>query len=182
PIAKWSGQPSLFTCENSHQIKWPLDLILAFPLIMKETKSVLHIHYMPMDQHRWWYPMLLANGTAYRSYTSGSMFSSEQLRSAFRSVDYYLSPVRYGDFNTVCLEAKAAKCKVISYEGNDFADYHIHEGDQRKVAADILDIISGKTPARTPSPVPSCKDTAEAMIKIYKELTGDSKNSSVVGL
>lgn len=168
---KWVGSPSLFTCENSHQIKWPLDLILAFPLIMKETDAVLHAHYLPLDQHRYWFPLLQANGSSYKSYASGSFFDTPTLRNAFCSVGYYLNLVRYGDFNTVCLEAKASGCKVISYKGNPYADFHISEGSQLEMARELIEIIKGNTQPRETLPIVSCEAMAKEMIKIYEEIT-----------
>lgn len=172
---KWAGEPSLFTCENSHQIKWPLDLILAYPLVMKAVeKAVLHIHYLPMDQHRWWFPLIQANGTCYKSFSSGLYFDQPTLRNAFCSVNYYINPVRYGDFNTICLEAKASGCKVISYRGNPYADFWLTEGDQRVMAQELTDIISGKIPARETQPVANVTTMAQEMIKIYESLSSTS--------
>jgi glycosyltransferase involved in cell wall biosynthesis len=168
---KWSGTPSLFTCENMHSIKWPLDLVLAYPIVREAVPGVvLHIHYIPMDQHRFWYPLLQANGTSYKSFTSGGYFTPENLRLNFLNVDYYVSFVRYGDFNNVCLEARAAGCKLISYKGNPYADFWIDEGDQRIMGIQLVEILRGITQPRTPAPVPSIKEMTEAMVNIYKSL------------
>ena len=167
---KWSGSPSLFTCENSHAIKWPLDIILAFPLLMKRTKAILHTHYIPMDQHRWWFPLMQANGTSFRSYSSGMYFDQNTLRNAFNSVDYYINPVRYGDFNSVGLEAAASGAKVISYRGNPYAHYHIPEGDQREIAETLIAIFEGKIEPRKIDPISNVADMAREMFKIYETL------------
>jgi len=167
---KWHGSPSLFTCENSHAIKWPLDIILAFPLIMKKTQAVLHTHYLPMDQHRWWFPLMSANGTAYRSYSSGMYFNSEALRNGFCSSDFYINPVRYGDFNSVGLEAAASGAKVISYRGNPFSHYWITEGDQRVIAEEMIQILTGATAPREISPIASVSSMAKEMVKVYESL------------
>lgn len=170
-IGKWAGNPSLFTCENCHQLKWPLDIILAFPLIMEVTpEAILHMHYIPLDTHRFWYPLMSANGVMYKSFSSGSYFSSTELRNAFCSVDYYISLVRYGDFNSVCLEAKASGCKVISYRGNPYADYLINEGSQIDMALELINIFKGETQPREVIKVPSLLDMANAMVKIYESL------------
>jgi len=171
-LGKYVGTPSFLTSENCHTIKWPLDVILAFPRVMDANPgAVFHIHYLPVDQHRWWYPLLFSSGVAYKSYTSGHCLSHEELRNAFRSVDYYVSPVRYGDFNNTCLEAKVAGCKVISYRGNEYADFWITEGDQQVMADEITDIIQGRTLPRelvgTPEPISAM---AEQMISIYEEI------------
>lgn len=167
---KWTGNPSVFICENSHQIKWPLDVILAFPLIMESTGAVLHMHYIPLDQHRFWYPLMQANGTLFRSYSSGGYFDSTVLRSNYCSADFYLSPVRYGDFNCTCLEAAACGTKVISYRGNEYAHYWITEGDQRVMAQELIAIFNGQTEPRIPLPAPDLSEMSAAMIAIYKEL------------
>jgi hypothetical protein len=173
PIAstgKLSGEPSLLTCENPHSIKWPLDIILAFPILMEKTKAVLHAHYLPMDQARFWYPLLMANGTSYRSFSSSSYMDAPSLRNAFVSVDYYLNLVRYGDFNSIGLEAKSAECKVISYKGNPYADFHITEGDQRVMAQELIDIFAGKTEANKTTEIASIEVMGNCMKGIYEEL------------
>lgn len=165
---KWNGTPSLLTAENCHQIKWPLDLLLALPMVMDEIRGLrLHVLYLPMDQTRWWGALTMNNRTAYRSYISSVALSHEELNNAFRSVDYYVGLVRYGDYNRICLEAKAAGCPVISYRGNDYADYWLDEGDQRVIAAQLLAILSGLVPRRETPEVPDISATAAAMAKIY---------------
>lgn len=168
---KYAGDPSVFMAENCHNIKWPLDIILAWPYIMKRNLgATLHIHYIPHNLHRYFYPLIFQNGTSFKSFTSGTYFPVEELRNAFVSVDYYLSLVRYGDFNTICMEAKACETKVISYRGNPYADYWITEGDQRTMAEELLQIFRGEAIARQPDIIPSIQDTAEAMKKIYEEV------------
>lgn len=175
PVAsngKYAGAPSVFSAENCHYIKWPLDIILAWPYIMRRNlTATLHIHYIPHNLHRYFYPLLAKTGVTFRSYTSGNYFSSTDLRNAFCSVDYYLSLVRYGDFNTICMEAKASGCKVISYRGNPYADYWVTEGDQRTMAEELLAIFEGKTLERVTEEVPDISETAQAMLKIYEEVT-----------
>lgn len=171
-LGKWVGNPSLFTCENCHQIKWPLDLILAYPIVMEANpEAVVHIHYLPLNSHRFWYPLMSASGVMYKSFSSGTYFTPDQLRNAFCSVDYYVSLVRYGDFNSVCLEAKACGCKVISYKGNNYADYWIEEGDQRQIALQLDDIINRRTrPREDITPVPSLEDMTKSMVELYQSL------------
>ncbi len=165
------GDPSVFMAENCHYIKWPLDIILAWPYIMERNKTaILHMHYLPHNMHRFFFPLIFKNGTSLRSYTSGNYYAKPELRRSFNTVDYYLSLVRYGDFNTISMEAKASGCKVISYRGNPYADYWITEGDQRTMAEELLAIFSGKTPERATAEVPDIKETAEAMAKIYEEV------------
>ncbi len=168
---KWVGKPSALICENAHQIKWPLDIILAYPIITNALPEVtFHFYYLPSDQHRWWYPLMYANGTCFRSYSGPYYYAPDDLRNGFVSIDYLISPVRYGDFNNLCLEAKASGCKVISYWGNPFADYWICEGDQRDIAKDLISIFSGEKEPNTTKPVPDIDDMANVMKKIYEEL------------
>jgi glycosyltransferase involved in cell wall biosynthesis len=167
---KLSGEPSLFTCENPHSIKWPLDLILAFPILMEKTKAVLHAHYLPMDQARFWYPLLQANGTSYRSFSSSTYMDHASLRNSFASSDYYLNLVRYGDFNSVGLEAKATGCKVISYRGNPYSDFWLTEGDQRVMAQELIDIFEGKTEPNRTDDIVSIDAMAKNMKEIYEAL------------
>lgn len=165
---KFAGTPSLFSCENSHYIKWPLDLAIMWGWIAEEMPEArLHLIYMPRDQHRWWFTLMNRNGSAYKSYISPIAFSPDELRNAFCSVDYFFSPVRYGDYNRVCLEAKSSGCKVVSFEGNPYADFWLPEGDQRRQAKELTEILNGhKEPEATES-VPDILDTARAMISIY---------------
>jgi hypothetical protein len=168
---KWAGKPSLFTVENCHYIKWPYDLFIAWPDVVKEIREArLHVHYLPNDQHRFWYPLLNANGSLYTSYTSSNYYDKAELRNCFVSSDYYVSLVRYGDFNKTCLEAKASGAKVISYAGNPYADYWIGEGDQRVMADTLLSILKGDISQREAEPVPHIHDTVKALIEIYKEI------------
>ena len=63
--------PSVLTAENGDQIKWPLDLFIAWPWVCEEIRAArLHALYVPMDQSRWFYSLAVDNGAAYRSYIS----------------------------------------------------------------------------------------------------------------
>ena len=98
------------------------------------------------------------------------VFSPDQLRNAFCSTDFFLSLVRYGDTNRLCLEAAACGANVISYVGNPNADYWIHEGDQRGIAAELIEIGKG---LRKPVPKtipPDISETAAAMKAIYDSM------------
>jgi hypothetical protein len=166
---KFAGSPSIFTAENCHYIKWPLDLITAWPWVFKEVLDArLHINYLPRDQHRWWFPLMFRNGTAYSSFSSANMYDHEALRNCFVSTDYYIGLVRYGDFNRICLEAKASGSKLISYIGNPYADFWVTEGDQRTIAQQLTGILKGEVEPRETQAVPSINETAEAMLEIYK--------------
>jgi len=169
---KFAGEPSLFTAENCHSFKWSLDLMVAWPIVCEKFPNAkLHVAYLPQDVHRWFFPFAMANGTAYNAYLSPLIFDPSTLRNAFCSVDYYCSPVRYGDFNRICLEAKACGCKVISYEGNPYADYWISEGSQLKIAEQLKRIFRGTIKARSKvDPVPIIDSTVEALRKIYESV------------
>lgn len=168
---KWAGAPSIFTAENCHQIKWPLDLFIAFPWVMEQIREIrLHCFNLPMDQVRWWSALTFANGAAYRSFMVSAALAPGELLNAFCSVDFYIGLVRYGDHNRICLEAQAAGCPVISYRGNDFANYWVDEGDQRTIAAQLVAILRGQVPARETAPVPDIAETSAALLKIYERI------------
>jgi hypothetical protein len=169
---KWSGEPSLLTAENCHEIKWPLDLVIAMPWVMDELRTMrLHVLYLPLDQARWWGALTMNNRTAYRSFISSGTLGQAELKNAFKSVDFYIGLVRYGDHNRICMEAKAAGCPVISYRGNEYADYWIDEGDQRVIAAQILMILRGQVAKRETPETPDISETAAAMAKIYERIS-----------
>ena len=168
---KYAGAPSLFTAENCHFIKWPFDLFVIWPWIMQSLpKARLHVNYLPYDQHRWWFPLINSNGASFGSYISPNLLDKESLRNAFCSTDYFIGLVRYGDFNKLCLEAKASGAKVISYKGNPYADYWINEGDQRDMAGTLSAILLGIAEARKADEVPDIKSTAARMKEIYEGL------------
>lgn len=168
---KFVGKPSILTAENCHYIKWPLDLFIAWGYISPECpEATLHSIYLPKDQHRWFFPLVNRNGCSFSSYISGAVFSHDTLLNAFRSVDYYCGLVRYGDFNRVGLEARASGCKVISYAGNPYANYWIHEGDQRQMAEELIAIIEGKAVEREPEEVPDVRDMVAQMATIYERI------------
>lgn len=168
---KFAGSPSVFTAENQYEIKWNLDLFMAWPWVTREIHGArLHAIYVPKDQHRWWFPLVNRNGTSFHAYISAMVFGPEQLRNAFASVDYHLSFVRYGDFNRLCLESCASGSKIISYTGNPYADYWIPEGDQRDIATRLIQILKGGETPRNKETPPDISETASAMKTIYESL------------
>lgn len=168
---KFAGTPSILSLENCHYIKWPLDLIFAWKPIIKELPEArLHLHYLPSDQHRFWYPLLRATGCDYTTYSGSTYYGQEDLRNCFVSSDYYVGLVRYGDFNRTCLEAKACGCKLISYTGNEYADYWISEGDQRKMAEELIAILKNEVTPRSATPLSDISETTQAMLKIYNSI------------
>lgn len=170
---KFSGEPSVFTAENSYTIKWPYDLFIAWPWVLYHEKlheAKLHAIYVPEAHHRFVFPLVNANGSSFGGFISSQVFNPTQLRNAFCSSDYYANLVRYGDFDTVSLEASACGAKVISYKGNPYATYWIDEGDQRIMANQLIDIFTGKADPRQPAPVPDLSVTAKGMMEIYQKL------------
>jgi len=168
---KYAGNPSVFTAENCHYIKWPLDLIIMWPWVIKEVPLArLHMAYLPRDQHRWWFPWMHQNGCAFKSYIAGGALDWPTLKNAFVSTDYYIGLVRYGDFDRVCLEARAAGAKVISWAGNDYAHYWLHEGDQRQMAKELIAVLRGEVEPRPVFDVPDKRQMGEAMLAIYRRI------------
>jgi len=163
-----SGIPALLTAENCHTCKWPIDLMIMWPWIVKELPNArAHFLNIPYDQHRWWLPLAYMNDARYTTFISASKLPKDQLRQFICAADYYYSPVEYGDFNRMSLEAKSCGCKVISYAGNDYADFWITEGDQREQAKQLLGIFKGEIQARPTLAIPDIKETAKQMLEIY---------------
>lgn len=171
-LGKYAGEPSLFTAENAHYIKWPLDLFIAWPWVYPHVKGnpVLHASYLPHDVHRWFFPLVNRNGASYASHINSITFTHSQLRNVFCSIDYYIGLVRYGDFNRICMEANACGTKTISYSGNPYSDYWIPEGDQRVMAEQLIEILNGNTEPRDKTPVPDISESARAMLEIYNKI------------
>ncbi len=168
---KYEGTPSVFTAENPHYIKWPYDLYIAWPAIFKALDGAkLHSIYLPRDMHRWFFPLVNANGCSYGSHISPITFPHDELRHVLKSIDYYVGLVRYGDFNHMGLQAACAGAKTISYAGNPYTDFWITEGDQRTMAVELTAILKGDVTPRSKLPVPDLADTARAMLAIYEGL------------
>jgi hypothetical protein len=169
---RYSGSPSLFTAENCHQIKWPLDLFMLWPWVYPKVSGspVLHAAYLPTDQHRWFFPLINRNGASYGMHVTNGAFQHEDLRNVFRSVDYYIGLVRYGDFNRISLEANACGTKTISYRGNPYSDFWVTEGDQRIIAEELIEILSGRVPPRDKTSVPDVTETSKALVAVYASL------------
>ena len=169
---KWSGSPSVFAAENAHTIKWPLDLFLMWPWVYKEVAGAsLHVCYLPTDMHRWFFSLINRNGASYGSHVSSATFPHTELRNVFRSVDYQIGLVRYGDFNKLSLEANAAGVKTISYRGNPYSWFWIDEGDQREQARQLTAILKGEIePRQDRIAPPDISTTAAEMLKVYESV------------
>lgn len=168
---KFAGEPSVFTAENPHYIKWPYDLMTLWPDITDEyPEARLHAVYLPRDMHRAFFPWIDGNGTGFTSYVHPITFTNAQLRNAFRSTDFTIGLVRYGDLNHLSLQANAAGARTISYAGNPHADFWVTEGDQREMATQLKAILGGEVSPRTKTPVPDVRATAEAMARVYRSI------------
>jgi len=168
---KWAGVPSLLTAENCHYIKWPLDLFILWPWVTEEIPdAVLHAGYLPRDQHRWFFPLINRNGASYKMHVSGNAFEQPELINAYCSTDFYIGLVRYGDFDRMTMESKACGAKLISYRGNEYADYWITEGDQREMAKELIAILKGEVEPRQPTPPNDISATVDKMVEIYESL------------
>jgi hypothetical protein len=165
----FAGNPSVFSAENCHPIKWPLDLFLLWPWVYKEIPGAsLHANYLPSNVHRWFFPLINRNGASYGAHVSSFTFPHTELRNVFKSIDFFIGLVRYGDFNRLSLEANAAGAKTISYVGNEYSDYWLPEGDQRIISAELVKILRGEVDPRQKLPVPDISDTALAMKEVYE--------------
>ena len=168
---KYAGAPSVWTGENQHYIKWVLDLIIAWPWVLKEMPAAkLHAVYLPKDQHRWVFPLANRNGAAYGAHLSPLVFPHDQLRNILKSVDFFIGLVRYGDHNHLGMQAACAGVPTISYAGNPYASYWLPEGDQRTIATELVKILRGEVTPRTVSAVPDVGEMAEAMVNVYKRI------------
>jgi len=168
----FAGDPSLFSAENCHYIKWPYDLFVTWPLVYPRvhTNACLHVSNLPLDQHRFFFPLVNRNGSSYAAHITSTRWGHNPLRNIFNSVDYFIGLVLKGDFNRLSLEAAACGCTTISYRGNPYSHFWLTEGDQRTIADELVAILNKETPPRTPSPVPSAAETALAMKSIYESL------------
>src|SRR3990167_8502491 len=168
---KFAGTPSVLTCENPHEFKWPYDLLVAWPALAEEYPEIrLHGNYIPNDMHRAFFPFFNALGSTYTAYLSPIVFDKANLRNALKSVDFFCGLVRYGDHNPLSLEAAASGCKTISYAGNPYATYWVPNGDQRELAKHLLTIFKGDATPRQPDPIPDIHDTATAMVAVYRSI------------
>lgn len=161
---KFRGEPAVYTAENCHQIKWPLDLFMLWHLVWEKIEGArLHAVYLPYDLHRYFFPLMNRNSVTHTGIIKAGAVTHESLRYAFVSTDFYVGLVRYGDFNKISLEANACGATTISYEGNEFSDYWIREGDQRRMADELIAIFEGKVEKRKKKAVPGLDEQVKAM-------------------
>jgi hypothetical protein len=168
---KYVGEPSVFTGENPHYIKWPYDLLTAWGEVTDAVPDArLHAIYLARDLHRVFIPWCNAIGSAYGAYLSPMTFDKDWLRNAFKSTDYYCGLVRYGDHNHMGMQANAAGAKTISFVGNPYSDFWVPEGDQRLIAKELIAILKGERETREKTQVPDLSDTVDWMLKVYEDI------------
>lgn len=175
-LGKFAGEPSVFEAENCYSIKMPLDLFTAWGWVAESGlyNAKLHAIYVPLDQHRQWFPMVNRNACSFHAYVSNRVFSHEELRNAFVSTDFYANLVRYSDHNYIGLQAAASGAKVISYKGNPYSSFWVEFGDQRVLAQQLSAILKGEVEERRDREKPvSILRTAERMKEIYLSLAKD---------
>lgn len=169
--AKKPGSPALWSGENPHAIKAPLDLILAWPLVYPELDGAsLYLDYMVTNSHRQYAPLINRNGAGYGMHWSSIKWGHEVLRTLLQSIDFFIGLVKYGDHNMLSLQANAVGARSISYPGNPYSDFWVHEGDHRMLARDLIAILKGDTKPREKEMVPDVRETAAAMIPIYERI------------
>lgn len=170
-LAKLGGNPSLWSGENPHPIKWPLDLILAWPMVYPHLDGAsLYLDYVGTEMHRQFAPLINRTSAGYGMHWSDWKWSQRTLRNLFKSIDFFIGLVRYGDFNMLSHQANAAGCKSISYAGNPYSDFWIPEGDHREIARVLTSILKGEVEPRQKSDVPDIEETAKAFGAIYERI------------
>lgn len=178
---KYLGEPSVWTSENAHRIKWAFDFIAAWPQVIESLPfAKLHAHYMALPVHRFMIDFANSNGAAIGAILSAATWDHRVLRNIWKGFDFFLGLVRYGDHNQLSLQAAATGMKTISYRGNEYADYWVTEGDHRVMAQELVAIFKKDVePRANKLPVPDVKDTGVAMNAVYERLL--TKGHSMVG-
>ena len=170
-VGKYAGNPSFLNCESQYPFKWGVYLIRMWPWIREELEeAVLHVKNIPSGTQRFVDMLGARYGSIYGAVYGSWRYGPSDLRNIYKSFDYYISPVRYGDFNRVSMEAGAAGLPVISYPGNEYADFWMHEGDDRMTARDLIAIGKGDVEPRQKLPVPSLTDMGQAAINVYERV------------
>lgn len=181
-LGRYAGKPSFFNSENQYPFKWGIELIRLWPWVRAELdEAVLHVVNIPGGLQRFVDVLSARYGSLHGAIIGAWSYDHANLRNILKSVDYYVSPVRYGDFNRMSMEAGASGVQVISYPGNDYADYWIPEGDQRRVAAELIRIGKGDVEPRAKSPVPTERDMAEATVHVYERILDRPQTNFALG-
>lgn len=179
----YAGRPAFFNCENAYAFKWAVDFLRVWPWVREELDdAVLHVSNIPVTLQRFVDVLIARTGAIYGTVAGSWSYDQNNLRNIFRQVDFYLSTVRYGDFNRLSMEAGAAGLPVISYPGNDYADYWMQEGDSRFAVRDLIAIGKGEVqPRADKKPVPTEAEMAHATINVYERLLDRPQTNWAVG-
>ncbi len=169
---KYLGKPSFLSCENQYPFKWSVEIIRLWPWVRAELdEAYLHATNLPGTLQRFVDVLAARYGSLYGGIYGSWNYDPTNLRNILKQIDFYISPVRYGDHNRMSLEAAAAGAKVISFEGNEYADFWMREGDQRRIAHDIIAIGKGDVePRADKKPVPTEREMAEAAVNVYERI------------
>jgi hypothetical protein len=179
---KYLGAPSVFNCENQHAFKWGYYILRMWPWIQREVETaVLHIANIPTNAQRFVDVMCARYGSIYGSVVGSWSYDHNNLRNIFKSLDYYISPVRYGDHNRTSMEAGAAGLKVISYPGNPYADFWMQEGDDRYQARDLIAILKGDVAPLEKAPIPTEQEMAHATVNVYERILDRPQTNFALG-
>ncbi len=171
PGEKMEGEPAVWTSENPARIKWPLDVLIAWPWVCREVpQAFLHAHYLVFDIQRFLVGLANANGAAAHANMTARVFDHGTLRNIWKGCDYMLATTRYGDNTCLTMQAEAAGLKTISYPGNEYASYWMPEGDQRQMAAQLVRIFRGEVEPREKKEVPDLIEMGQAMSAVYERV------------
>jgi hypothetical protein len=166
------GEPRFLTCENQFPFKSAYDILRVWPWVRAELETAtLHASNMPCDTEKWFWTLINRTGAIEGLFCGSWRYSKRELRGRFQNASFYVSPVRFGDSTRTNYEASAAGARVISYPGNEWADFWMHEGDHRRMARDLIAIGRGDVePRPDKKPIPSEDDMAVAAIAVYERI------------
>lgn len=168
---RYDGTPSFMNCDNQYPFKWGVEIIRCWPWVREELdQATLHICNLPGALQRFVDVLATRTGALKGAIIGSWSYDTNNLRNILKSIDYYVSPVRYGDFNRMSMEAGAAGAKVISFPGNEYADYWMPFGDQRETAKALIAIGRGEMEPRQKLPVPTLRDMAIACTNVYERI------------
>jgi glycosyltransferase involved in cell wall biosynthesis len=179
---KYMGNPSFLTSENQYPFKWCAEFVKVWQAVRADLDdAVIHCTNIPGGIMPFMKMLVLRYGA--RGVILGTWsYDHQNLRNIFKQVDFYINPVRYGDFNRIGLEAAAAGCPLITYPGNEYADYWLPEGDHRAVTQTLIKIGKGEIAPRADKlPVPTEAQMAYATINCYERLLGRTKTDFLNG-
>jgi len=180
---KYQGNPSFLNCENQYPFKWGVEYLKMWPWIRAALpEAFFHISNIPVGTQRFVDVLAAEYGAIYGAVIGNWNYLHSDLRNIFKQVDFYLSSVRYGDFNRMSMEVGASGCKVIAYPGNPYADYWVREGDHRNVAADIIAIGKGDVEPRADKlPIPTAQEMGHATINVYERILNRGRTNWALG-